>query len=322
MNKNDFKKRYIYSLFLGYINKIYNRIVVHHKRKLIRLKPHNHVLLSAEIGNNKIYEGILSGEPFAAARIGGCEMAAINGVLAERNRIGKFTKKRKNQLVNNAGFFPYDDIMFEKFAELNINLSKYCDVYAMFNWINSGYIYDQYVYPYGGVPTLSDSVQPYLFDKPWSSALKGKKVLVIHPFTESIEYQYNNNREKIFSDKNVLPKFELHTLKAVQTIAGTKDERFDTWFDALDWMVEEALKIEFDVAIIGCGAYGYPLALKLKEAGKQAIHMGGATQLLFGIIGKRWETEPVSKLFNEYWIHPGENERVNSLNKIENGCYW
>ena len=45
----------------------------------------------------------------------------------------------------------------------------------------------------------------------------------------------------------------------------------------------------FDVAIIGCGAYGMPLAAMLKQAGKQAIHLGGATQLLFGIKGKRWE---------------------------------
>lgn len=322
MKINNFKIRYISSLCLGYINKIYNRIVIHHRKKLIRLKPHRHILLSAEEGNDRIREGILSNKPFAAVRIGGCEMAAINGVLAEREHIGKFTKKRKEQLVSNAGFFPYSNDMFEKFVDLNISLSKYCDIYAMFNWINSGYIYDEYVFPKGGLPALSDCVQPYLFENPWSSALKGKKVLVIHPFIESIEYQYKNNRKKLFTNKNILPEFKLYTLKAVQTIAGTKDERFQTWFEALNWMKEEALKIDFDVAIIGCGAYGYPLALELKKAGKQAIHMGGATQLLFGIIGKRWETEPVSKYFNNYWIHPGESEKVKSLNKVENGCYW
>ena len=53
-------------------------------------------------------------------------------------------------------------------------------------------------------------------------------------------------------------------------------------------MYTEAVKIDFDTAIIGCGAYGFPLAAKLKAAGKQAFHMGGATQLLFGIKGSRW----------------------------------
>lgn len=43
----------------------------------------------------------------------------------------------------------------------------------------------------------------------------------------------------------------------------------------------EALKFDFDVAIIGCEAYGFPLAARLKRAGKIVVHMGGATQILF-----------------------------------------
>lgn len=33
-------------------------------------------------------------------------------------------------------------------------------------------------------------------------------ILIIHPFVDSIKYQLENNREKIFDDKNVLPKFK------------------------------------------------------------------------------------------------------------------
>lgn len=161
MEYGYFRYRYLTSLGLGYLNKIYNRIFVHHRRKLIRLKPHRHKLLSAKEGNAIIKERILSGEPFVAAGIGGCEMAVVNGILAERARIGKLTKKRKQQLVTNAGFFPFQEDMFSKFADLNIELSKHCDVYAMFNFINSGYLYDEFVYPNGGVPVLSDCVQPY-----------------------------------------------------------------------------------------------------------------------------------------------------------------
>ena len=322
MNKSYFRYRYILSLIQGYINKIYKLIFKKSKKKFIRLKPHRHKLLSAEEGNRIIKENILSGKPFAAVRIGGCEMAAINGILAQRAHIGILTKKRKKQLVYNAGFFPNDDIYFEKFADLNIELSKECDLYAMFNFINSGYLYDEYIFQNGGVPAFSNCVQPYLFDDPWSSALKGKKVLVIHPFVETIEKQYKNNREYLFKNKNVLPEFTLLTLKSVQTISGLKDERFSNWFEALDWMTEQALKLDFDIALIGCGAYGYPLALRIKKAGKQAIQIGGATQLLFGIKGKRWETEPISKEFNEFWVRPNENEQIKDKNSIEKGCYW
>ena len=84
--------------------------------------------------------------------------------------------------------------------------------------------------------------------------------------------------------------------------------------------------MNFDIAIIGCGAYGFPLAVKLKKAGKQAIHLGGAAQLLFGIKGKRWESDPafeyVQKFFNDSWVYPDEAERPQKAHIVEGGCYW
>ena len=124
----------------------------------------------------------------------------------------------------------------------------------------------------------------------------------------------------------MLPEFQLKTLKAVQTLAGNQDERFHTWFDALDYMFIKAMEIDFDIAIIGCGAYGMPLAIKLKKAGKQAIHLGGATQLLFGIKGARWEQPnyptKIGKLFNTSWVRPSENDHIKNGATIENACYW
>ena len=56
-------------------------------------------------------------------------------------------------------------------------------------------------------------------------------------------------------------------------------------------MIEKCIRLEFDVSIVGCGAYGFPLANEIKKKGKVAIHLTGATQLMFGIVGKRWEEE-------------------------------
>jgi hypothetical protein len=168
-------------------------------------------------------------------------------------------------------------------------------------------------------------LEPWLTKgRPWSAALKGKKVLVIHPFENTIREQYKK-RENIFPGTEILPEFELKTLKAVQTLCGEKDERFETWFDALDYMEREALKIDFDIAIIGCGAYGMPLAARLKKAGKQAIHLGGATQLLFGIKGKRWEENyptSIAKRFNEAWVRASADETPQAARTVEKGCYW
>ena len=77
------------------------------------------------------------------------------------------------------------------------------------------------------------------------------------------------------------------------------------------------------VGLFGCGAYGMPLAAYCKEIGKKAVHLGGATQLLFGIKGKRWDCyDYISSLYNEYWVRPSEQEKPKNANKIESACYW
>ena len=42
---------------------------------------------------------------------------------------------------------------------------------------------------------------------PWTYSLKGKKILVVHPFSETIESQYKNKKKKLFKNSEVLPEF-------------------------------------------------------------------------------------------------------------------
>ena len=147
-------------------------------------------------------------------------------------------------------------------------------------------------------------------------------MLVVHPFATTIQHQYER-RSNLF-DNNLLPEFELEVIPAVQSIAG-EVTRFNDWFGALDWMKEEIAKRDFDVCILGCGAYGFPLAGFVKDLGKKAIHLGGVTQLLFGIRGARWENfvvQPYSNLFNEFWVRPTDDERPRHAHIVENACYW
>ena len=196
------------------------------------------------------------------------------------------------------------------------------DLLAMWHLHMEDFIIEEYVSQ--AKLTYLLRLEPWLSKNPWSAALKGKKVLIIHPFEETILAQYQK-RELLFPGTEVLPDFELHALKAVQTVAGVEDPRFKDWFEALEYMYEEALKKDFDIAIIGCGAYGMPLGAKLKRAGKQAIHLGGATQLMFGIKGRRWEENYPSKIaecFNEAWVYPLESEKPKNAAVVENACYW
>lgn len=156
-------------------------------------------------------------------------------------------------------------------------------------------------------------------DGNWSAALAGKRVLAVHPFAETIESQYAAHREKLFRHKDVLPAMKsLETVRAVQSIAGNH-AGFHSWFDALDSMKAEIERHEFDIALLGCGAYGFPLAAHIKRMGKKAVHIGGPMQLYFGIKGKRWDH---SGLYNDCWVSPADSERPKNLHNVENGCYW
>lgn len=169
-----------------------------------------------------------------------------------------------------------------------------------------------------------ETLYPFFVEHPWMEALEHKKVLVIHPFKESIEKQYKKRRV-LFPNENWLPEFDLTVIKAVQSAAGERPSAFKDWFEALEYMKNEINRTDFDIAILGCGAYGLPLAGYIKDIGKKAIHIGGGTQLLFGIKGKRWEQYDHScyrDLFNEHWCSPTENERPSKSKSIEGSCYW
>ena len=163
----------------------------------------------------------------------------------------------------------------------------------------------------------------YCKENPWTQALVGKNILVIHPFAQTIERQYRDHREKLFDNPLVLPKFKsLQTIKAVQSIARNKVE-YEDWFQALEYMKSEIDKVHFDIAIIGCGAYAFPLAAYVKSLGKKAIGMGGITQFLFGIKGKRYEEmEMTRKYINPYFVSPDQEDRPKQLHLVEGGCYW
>ncbi|MEL6976477.1 MAG: hypothetical protein AAGL29_13935, partial [Bacteroidota bacterium] len=133
--------------------------------------------------------------------------------------------------------------------------------------------------------------------------------------------QYEKRLE-LFADPHVLPEFDLEVITSVQSIAGQKTQ-FEDWFAALEHMKSEMDHMDYDVAIIGCGAYGMSLGAHAKRKGKQAIHMGGATQILFGIKGSRWDNHPViSKFYNSAWVRPSKNETPEDKDKVEDGCYW
>lgn len=272
--------------------------------------------------NELLIRKIQEGAPFCASRLGANELFSMGMFEFD---VKQKQQKALAQLNLWSGFFPTDIRLGDRFNECYKDSCSQIDLIG----ISAPKFEEYYIRRF--MP--SDVQLTRIFDlepwkdpiRPWTAALRGKKVLVIHPFSETIQRQYEK-REAIFPGTEILPEFELKILKAVQTVAGEEDSRFENWFEALDWMYTEAMKMDFDVALIGCGAYGLPLAAKLKNSGKQAIHLGGPTQILFGIKGKRWEESDafayVQKFFNENWVYPADADRPRQASKVEGGCYW
>ena len=271
------------------------------------------------LGVDIINDHMMSSQPFMIARFGSTEIKGL--LLPKMPYLLNMTLKQSilKQMSINAGFFPSTIQNLKKFSELMEDDIKDLDILG--SWRVEELLLSKKLQHCKRLPLTC--LEPYLSTRPWTTHLEGKRVLVVHPFSESIERQYLLNRENLFQDLNVLPKFQsLRTVKAVQTLANTKVE-FVNWFEALASMKVEINKYDFDVAIIGCGAYGFPLAAYIKRLGKKAIHLGGATQILFGIKGKRWDDNPqISKLYNKYWVRPTINETPSGASSIEGGCYW
>jgi hypothetical protein len=231
-------------------------------------------------------------------------------------------------MQNWSGFFPLEINRVEQFCNLMLNDLQYVDILG--SWLKNEELLENEL---KAKKVHLRFLEPFWSEIPWTSLLEGKKVLVVHPFEKSIYNQYNK-RNVLFKKRNLLPDFKsLTVIKAVQSL-GQKDNRFKDWFEALDYMKNEIDKVDYDICLIGAGAYGFHLAAHVKRNGKKSIHLGGALQLLFGIKGKRWESEAYGvkewgipsgfycSLMNENWIRPMEEERPKNAEKVENACYW
>lgn len=257
------------------------------------------------------------GQPFLCSRWG-----SIEGEIIYANLAGIFSDTEKVLLKKNAGFFPVDKDSIHKFTEYTINAAKEIDILIAGCWcLRVEELYR--LYSPSATLVTSTMMYPFWTSISWTRALEGKKVLVVHPFATLIEKQYSC-RNKLFKTQDILPKMDLVVYQAVQSMNGNLE--FESWFEALEKMKNEIAVIDFDIALIGCGAYGMPLGAFIKSSlHKKVVHMGGSLQILFGIKGKRWESEGYGyqhKLYNEYWIRPTDDLKPQSYKEVEDGCYW
>jgi len=301
--------------------------------------------LTDDATTSKLIADLLSSDkPCMIARYGSTECTCIRNYLSiidSHHSVWKYLKSDimewwwnpsiSHQMSSCAGFFPSDDEHLTRFAKRMLEDSALVDVLGSWSYA------EEDLRPFLNKdfqPVLLRSLEPWWNDSdPWTKVLEGKKILIVHPFAELILNQYGQNRQKLFKNEKILPQFDLQYVTAVQSIGG-KADGFNDWFAALEYMQNEIDSHDYDICLIGCGAYGFLLAAHVKRSGKKAVHLGGVLQILFGIIGKRWENPHYgveewcipegfySSMINEFWTRPGDEFKNDSTPKVENGCYW
>lgn len=294
-----------------------------------------------ETASQIIYESLMDDKPCMIARFGANELSVLvnyNSINSKSRSILKYIKGEEFDwwwndgvvecLNKNAGFFPPREDKIEQFCELMIQDIPQVDILGSWlveeneveNLLKAKKIHLRFL-------------EPFWSTIPWTKALIDKKVLVIHPFASSIQSQYEK-RDLLFTNNEILPSFKsLTVIQAVQSL-GKGDDRFTDWFEALQFMQAQMNQVDYDVCLVGAGAYGFHLAAHAKRMGKKGFHVGGALQLLFGIKGKRWEdvnygviewgipSGSYATLMNENWVRPKANETPQNATDVEGACYW
>jgi hypothetical protein len=153
-------------------------------------------------------------------------------------------------------------------------------------------------------------------------ALKGKKILVVHPFSKTFSKQILNFK-KIFPNQSWFEDCELQFVQPPLTLAGNHENK--DWQEHLKPFLESLREVKnFDIALVAAGGYGMLVADYIfKDMGKSVMYIGGALQIFFGVIGKRWfDNKDILKLVNDDWSRPDKVDKPTNFTAVEKGCYW
>jgi len=149
------------------------------------------------------------------------------------------------------------------------------------------------------------------------------QVLIVHPFADTIRDQYAKHAAgDLLWPEAVLPRdLNLVIVKAPSSLGRDAN---GTWSQALlDTKAAIDGAFPVDAALLGCGAYGLPLAAHVVSRGASAVYVGGGLQLLFGIMGKRWaDRAEIGAVARASWVWPAPAETPPRAEIVEGGAYW
>ncbi len=162
----------------------------------------------------------------------------------------------------------------------------------------------------------------------WLSALAGQRVLVIHPCEESLRASTTRSLGNYESD--LLPELDYKCVAPPVTFGNYKKpfSYLEKLQELRDVLFNLSRHEKFDAALVAAGGYGLPIAsfIYKEQIAKKVLHVGGALQLYFGVVGNRWLSEPYKTMYRSYdnlsrWSRIIDPSITRLADSVENGCY-
>lgn len=253
------------------------------------------------------------------------------------------TDLHMHQLINNAGINvkTMDDV--RAYVMATMRAFQHCTAVAI--WERQGLVYEktgqaqEYLCQIAKKPEiLAQALEPFYFlergsGKNWMESLRGHLILVISPFADTFQRQVDSdNFTRAFgSEASWFSGSRFSFIKPPFTLAGNHEnkswlEHFNKFKSELEAHVK-SLPEKPKAVLVSCGGYGMPVCdFLFSSLDLSPIYVGGALQLFFGVLGKRWEQNPtIMKYYKQNptaWVRPLESEKPKNAVAVERGCYW
>jgi hypothetical protein len=272
------------------------------------------MIFDAARGDEAVRDVIAAGRPAALGKIGSLEAEVVDCFVKGT----PYSAVLRRQMLDNVGIHPNDPEHLDCFCASYIKAADSLDVLAARG--HPGEI-DIIKRVRNRTLVRLQSYESWLFKRPWSAALAGKRVVVITPFAQSVADQYRR-REQIWRDQTILPEFDLRVVR-MPLSPGLVPPKHKDWSERLEDIISHCEQRPYDVLLVGAGGLSIPLVAHAKAQGRIGFHLGGHMQILFGVTGRRWDRDRVlQRLQTPAWIRPSGEEAPPTVTKVEQGCYW
>ena len=261
------------------------------------------------------------------ARIGGSDFNFVRSYMSDKTVTELNILKEYNGYFDNSTDDNEKTLNVKKFVDWYINslsgshfysFVEFNDIFLSKNLYNiNSHEWDKVLSICSKCDTIFDYnssiCNPNFFIRSMYNWGRNKKILVISPFSETVQYQYQH-RKNLHNENLLMPDFTLLTYTTPITYNKQSQVNYKTsnnWFEACDIMFNEIQNIDFDIALLSCGSYSNELGFRICDImKKKAIYVGGALNLIFNIYGTRYTSDMWNPMQKKYL---NLNAQVNAI---------